>query len=401
MSLEQAIYLDNAATTPLDPEVADLLAALYRQPWANPASQHRAGRSAQAALEDAKDRIKAACLTTTHPTQLLAWQLVLTSGGTEANNLALRGLASAPDSVIVVSSIEHPSVLSLATEALGERCRVVPVDAGGQVNIDVLDAVLHEAAQQRYGRSAGRAAARPLVSIMAGNNETGICSDLRRVAEVCRLRDATLHCDAVQVFGKAPLADLLGLVDAVTISPHKVHGPVGVGALLYRSSLTLQPLLYGGGQQLGLRPGTESVPLAVAMAAACEYAEHHRGSGAMERVRELRTRLEAALLSADLGAEVIGAALPRLPHITSITFPGLDRQALLMALDLAGVQCSAGSACASGSSQPSHVLSAMRRPPAWVEGAVRLSLSRFSSVAQIDAAAERISSVVRRMRSRA
>lgn len=386
----QAIYLDHAATTPLAPEIAELLAALYRQTWANPASQHRAGRSALAQLEDAKDRIKAACLGTTSASALQAWQIVITSGGTEANNLAIRGLApsSAP---ILISSVEHPSVLTLATESLGQRCHVVPVDSRGQVNIDALDRLL---------KVARGVSLQPLVSIMAGNNETGICTDMARVSEICRYHGAILHSDAVQTFGKESIGDLLGLVDAITISAHKVHGPVGVGALLFRSALSLQPLLYGGGQQLALRPGTESVPLAVAMAAACDLAEQHRRDGAMLRVAELRLRLEQALLAADLGAEIIGKDAPRLPHIASIAFPGLDRQALLMALDLAGVQCSSGSACASGSSQPSHVLSAMHLPPLWVEGAVRLSLSRFTSGEQIDAAVERIARVVRKMRKR-
>lgn len=342
-------------------------------------------------MEDAKDRIKATCLGDASPAELQAWQLVMTSGGTEANNLAIRGLASTPAAPILVSSVEHPSVLTLATEPLGERSRLVPVDGSGQVNIDALESLLKEARQ---------AAARPLVSIMAGNNETGICTDMARISEICRQHDAILHCDAVQVFGKEPIGDLFKLVDAITISAHKVHGPVGVGALVFRSSLTLQPLLYGGGQQLALRPGSESVPLAVAMAAAGESAEQQRLSGSMLRVAELRLRLESALRSADLGAEVIGVDARRLPHIASIAFPGLDRQALLMALDLAGVQCSSGSACASGSSQPSHVLSAMQLPPLWVEGAVRFSLSRFTGPGQIDAAIERITNVVRKMRKR-
>lgn len=343
-----------------------------------------------AALEDAKDRIKATCLATTNTSQLLSWQIVMTSGGTEANNLAVQGLAP-PGSLILVSSVEHPSVLTLATEPLRERSRLVPVDANGQVNIDALDASLQDAR---------KLAARPLVSIMAGNNETGILSDWARVSEVCRSHDAILHSDAVQVLGKEATSDLLHFVDAITISAHKVHGPVGVGALLYRSSLNLLPLLYGGGQQLALRPGSESVPLAVAMAAACETAEKHRVDGSMLQVAQLRGQLEAGLLRADLGAELIGASVRRLPHIASVAFPGVDRQALLMALDLAGVHCSSGSACASGSSQPSHVLSAMHLPPLWVEGAVRVSLSRLTTAAQIDAAIERISNVVRKMRKR-
>lgn len=390
MSRADAIYLDNAATTPLAREIADRLTELYAQTWANPSSQHRAGRRALAALEDAKDRIKAICLGTGRPSELQAWQLVITSGGTEANNLAISGLAGPNAGSILVSAVEHPSVLAMATEAdvLAGRSHVVPVDGAGQVNIDALDSLL------------GAAGPHPLVSIMVGNNETGIVQDLAQVAEVCRSHAAVLHCDAVQALGKLPTDDFAPWVDALSVTAHKLHGPVGVGALLVRGRIALKAMLHGGGQQLGLRPGTESVPLVEAMAATCELAEQARISGAMQQVAALRERFETGLTAAGIGAEIIGQQVRRLPHISAVAFPGLDRQGLLMALDMAGVQCSSGSACASGSSQSSHVLTAMQLPPVWVEGAIRFSFSRLSTAAEVDAALERVSNVVQKLRKR-
>ena len=385
------LYLDNAATTVLAPEVAEQFSGLLRQPWANPASQHRAGRQAQAALEDAKDRIKAICTGSQRAAQLQAWQLIVTSGGTEANNLALHGLVASPHSPLIVSSVEHPSVLTMAAELQAQHTRpvhLVPVDAAGQVNIDALDALL---------AAAGPA---PLISIMVANNETGIIHNVPRIAQVCRAHGGLLHCDAVQAMGKLPVEQFVPWCDAFTVAAHKLHGPLGVGALVVRSSISVRPMLLGGGQQLGLRPGTESVPLVCAMAEACDLAERLRAGGCMQHVEELRLRFESDLIAAGIGAEVIGAESERLPHISLIAFPGLDRQALLMALDLAGIACSAGSACASGSSQNSHVLTAMDLPPLWVAGAIRFSFSRFSTGQEVDEAASRICDVINRLRKR-
>lgn len=397
-----AIYLDHAATTHLAPEIAQLMASLFQQPWANPASQHRAGREANAVLEDAKDRIKVACLGINSNSQLQSWQIVTTSGGTEANNLALLGLSAASPTPVYVAASEHPSVLTPATEApqLGHRSRVVPlVGSCGRANIDVLEEWL--LAAKESGSPHGDHRARPLVSIMLGNNETGIRTDIEQVSQLCRRYDAVLHCDVVQAIGKVSPAEFVPWVDAFTISAHKLHGPIGVGALVFRSSLDLQPLLFGGGQQLALRPGSESVVLVSALAAAIELAEKYRQTGGWQQITELRLHFESLLHDGGIGAQVIGEEVPRLPHTSCIAFPGVDRQALLMALDFAGVQCSSGSACASGSSQPSHVLTAMGLPLEWINGAIRFSFSRFTSREELEEAALRISQVVHRLRKRA
>lgn len=394
MSYPSAVYCDNAATTHMSPEVAQVLATAYSQSWANPASLHSAGRCAQAVLEDAKDRLKALCVGSLVASELRGWQVVFTSGGTEANNLAIRGLTAASSAPILVGAVEHPSILSLAHECAEVRSRftVAPVDSRGHVDLAALSAwcLAH------HGGTSP-----PLVSIMVANNETGILSDLATISQICKKFGALLHADAVQAFGKLDPSVWVPWVDAFSVSAHKIHGPVGIGALVLRSTCKLQPILFGGGQQLGLRPGTESVPLAVGFMEAGRLVEQRRLNKEIDRVAELRELFERLLLDADLGAEIIGKAAVRSPHICSVAFPGLDRQALLMALDMAGVHCSSGSACASGSSQPSHVLTAMGLPPLWVAGALRFSFSLYSTLPEIKTAAERVALVVRKMRNRA
>ena len=382
-----AIYLDHASTTPLDPAIADLIASSSRQGWANPASQHSAGRQAKAALEDSKDRIKAACLgeSSTSYQQWQAWQLVITSGGTEANNLALHGLVAAP-AQIFVGATEHPSIVAPAKQSpsLAPRAMFIPVDGSTLApNIDVLDTQL-----DAYLRSPTVAAGPALVSVMMGNNETGIVPDLAELSKVCRKHGAILHSDAVQAIGKCDLSELLPLVDAVSISGHKLNGPVGVGALLFRSKIALNPMLFGGGQQLEMRPGTESVVAAVALAAAVEGAEKYRRSGGIQELTQLRDRFEQSLLSRLPWIQVIGQRHQRLPHISSVAFPGCNRQGLLMKFDLAGLECSSGSACASGSSQPSHVLVAMDFPKPWIDGTIRFSFGKTTTLADVDRAVE-------------
>ncbi len=376
-----AIYLDHASTTPIDPDIARLIADSLQQPWANPASQHAAGRRARAVLEDAKDRIKTACVGSDSTTyqQWQAWQLVLTSGGTEANNLALHGLASDPAAVFV-GATEHPSILVPVQQSpqLAGRARAIPIDPSSLTpNIDVLDQWLGQARHTSHA---------PLVSLMVGNNETGLLNNIAQISEVCRKHGAVLHTDAVQALGKLNISQLLPWVDALSFSAHKLNGPVGVGALMFRTSLALRPMFFGGGQQLELRPGTESVVAAVALATAVEKAELFRTSGGDQRLTEHRDLFERLLNQRVPQAHIIGQALPRLPHISSVAFPGWDRQGLLMKFDLAGLECSSGSACASGSSQPSHVLLAMNLPDEWIRGTIRFSFGRTTTVAEIEQA---------------
>jgi cysteine desulfurase len=302
---------------------------------------------------------------------------VLTSGGTEANNLALFGLAGETPGRVVVSAIEHPSVLAAADRLARRGWHVVRLRASidGVVDLEQLRAAL--------------AAPAHLVSLMWGNNETGALQPIAEAAEICRAAGVPLHSDAVQVVGKLPIEfDRLG-ASAVSLAAHKFHGPRGIGALVVDSAVSLEGQLCGGFQQQGLRPGTESIELAIGMCWALELwaseaDERHR------RLARLRDRFESRLRAGRGDLVVNGSGAPRLPHTSNVSFVGLDRQELFMALDLAGVQCSTGSACASGSSEPSPVLRAMGLPDSIVNSALRFSLGANTTEADIDEAATRI-----------
>lgn len=402
------IYLDHNSTTPIDPQVAEAMQACHRAGYANPASQHEAGRRARRVLEEAREGI--AELLGAQTTGMDADQLIFTSGGTEANNLALFGLANMRSDAdagkggraaqgtrglgrLIISGIEHPSVMGPAEELARrgwqlERLRVSP---DGVVDADHLREILAPCPTLDPPPT--------LVSVMLGNNETGVLQPVAELAGVCREHGAAMHTDAVQVAGKLPI-DFRGLgVAALSVSAHKLHGPRGIGALVVRHGVELRPLLLGGFQQAGLRPGTEDVALVVGMHMALQLWQREAEARAV-RMSALRDRLEAQLLAGDAEVVISGRDAPRLPHTSNVAFCGLNRQALLMALDLAGVACSTGSACASGSSEPSSVLLAMGRPAAVVEGSLRLSLGAGTTAAEIDQASRRILACARDLRNR-
>ena len=378
-SHEDPIYLDHNASCPLIPEVANRLVERFQQNYVNPASQHAMGRRSRSAYAAALDSLASTLgVKRTAPHRE---QLIVTSGATESNNLALRGLAGDTPGHLIISSVEHPSVLGTAAwlEQRGHRITRLQVDQHGRVDPAALESAL--TAETR------------LVSVMLGNNETGVLQPIGQLAAICRSRRVPFHTDAVQAVGKIPVDfGALG-VDALSLSAHKFHGPRGVGALVVRSATNLRPLLLGGSQQLGMRPGTEAVELVCGMADALQVyarcpAEHTR------RMTRLRDLFESLLLAGCPDAVIHGAAVSRLPHTTNVSIPGLNRQALLMALDRAGICCSSGSACSSGSSEPSHVLMAMACPPAWVEGSVRFSLGWGTTESQIRRAVERFLAII-------
>ena len=372
------IDLDHNATTPVLPEVAAAMAECYAQGHANPASQHQAGRRARRVLEDAREAIG----------QMLGANLagrqsdrvIFTSGGTEANNLAIFGLAlasGAEPGEIISSAIEHPSVQGPLAhlESLGWLVHRVGVSRDGVLRLDEFDALINSRTR--------------LVSIMLGNNETGVLQPVASVAEIAAAHGVPLHTDAVQVVGKLPVVFSSLGVTALSLAAHKFHGPAGIGALLVAGGARLSPHLFGGFQQGGLRPGTEPLALAVGLRRALELFQAAAEPRA-RRMRELRNRLEAGLKAGCEGTAVNGAGAPRLPHTSNLAFPGLDRQALAMALDLAGVACSTGSACASGSSEPSHVLLAMGCSREIVASSLRFSLGAETTADEIDEAVRRI-----------
>jgi cysteine desulfurase len=359
------IYLDNAATTPVRPEVREAIAPfLGDEGFGNPSSAHRFGRTARAAVEQARQSVATALGTK-------AEHVVFTSGGTEADNLAVLGGALAARSRgapfhVAVSAIEHKAVLDAAkaVEAMGGRATVLPVDDSGAIELNAVTEALAD----------GVAA----LSSMWVNNEIGVVQDVTELARICQEAGALFHSDAVQAVGKVPCS-----LDAVpgaclSISGHKIGALKGSGALIVPDADLIQPLLHGGGQQRGVRPGTENVVGIVALGKAVELAVLELDATA-KHVGALRDSLERGLLEALPQAQVIGDGSSRAPHIAYISFPGVDSSTLLMHLDLAGICCSSGSACNTGTVTASHVLTAMGVPNELAVSAVRFSFSKHNT----------------------
>lgn len=350
----------------------------------NPESQHQFGQRARRRLEAAREntaRMLGARLGS-HRSD----RLIFTSGGTEANNLAIRGLVGDAPGHVLVSAIEHPSVLGPAEhlERRGFTVERLPVTELGIVTPDALSLRLRDDTR--------------LVSVMFVNNETGVVQRIAELAELCQSRGVPLHTDAVQAIGKVPVDFHALNVAALTFTAHKFHGPRGIGGLLLRHDITPKPLLFGGFQQFGVRPGTESVTAAVGLETAVTLARDVSANST--KLRSLRDRFESLLLAAVPELFINGAEGDRAPHISNIAFVGVDRQVLAVALDLVGVACSTGSACASGSTDPSHVLVAMGVPDAVFGSSLRFSFGSGTTCAEVDLACERITKTVNDLRSR-
>jgi cysteine desulfurase len=374
------VYLDHNATTPVDPRVLDAMLPFLRDDYGNPSSLHWLGQRARAAVEEARARV--AALVGAEPAEI-----VFTASGSESDNTALRGAAARakePRTGVVCSAIEHHAVLNTA-KAMRDEGRpvgLVRVGEGGVLDLDDLAARVDD----------GTA----VVSVMLANNETGVVQPVAEAARIASGRGAVTHCDAVQAAGKVPI-DVRELdVDLLTLSAHKLCGPKGVGCLYVRRGTPMAPLVRGGAQERNRRAGTENVAGIVGFGAAAALARESLGAEA-PRVRGLRDRLEARLLAIP-GACRNGEG-PRVPNTTNVSFEGLDAEALLIALDLEGVAASSGAACAAGGIEPSHVLRAMGLPPERVQSSLRFSLGRTTTEADIEHAADVITSVVGRMRS--
>lgn len=355
---------------------------------ANPSSQHADGRKARRVVEQARESILQCCGGRTVGMQ--SDQLLFTSGGTEANNLAIFGLSDVHPGAIVVSAIEHPSVLESVTQAAsqGRLVHFLPVDSNGVTCLKSLQSLLD---QHHLGSPIS------LVSIMLANNETGVLQPVREAAQMCRRFGVLIHTDAVQVLGKVKL-DFASLdVDAMTVTAHKIHGPVGIGGLILRYGNQLAPRSFGGFQQLGLRPGTEMPVLAGGFEEAVLRATADVDSRT-QTMQAMRDRLQHEIQRSIEGCVVVGELSQRLPHTLSIAFPGIERQALQLALDLAGIACSTGSACASGSSQSSHVLEAMHLPPEVVKGGIRFGVSIETTEAEVIDTAEQLARLIPKLR---
>ncbi len=383
--MTQTIYLDHNATTPIDPAAVEAMRQCYAEGLVNAGSQHTLGRRTRQRLEDVREQLARLLGAKTGTTD--ADRFIFTSGGTEANNLALLGMIGEQPGRVIVSSIEHPSVLATATSLRqrGGRVDLVRATSSGIIDLDHFSQLMDD--QQPVD----------LVSVMLGNNETGVLQPLAEIVRHCRSRGVRVHTDAVQVVGKLPVQFRQLGVDALSMAAHKVQGPCGIGGLLVRHGVNLQPILFGGAQQLSQRPGTEPVALAVGMLAAVQTWLDEADDRA-QRMGQLRDRLAEKILGSEPNAQINGAE-PRLPNTLNISFCGLDRQALMMALDLAGIACSTGSACASGSSEPSHVLQAMGLEKGRIESSIRLSVGAATSESEVDHAAERILMTISRLRA--
>ena len=378
------VYLDHAATTPVRSEVLEaMLPYLTNQAFGNPSSSHRFGRAARAGIEQARREIAQAVGAEPN-------QVIFTSGGTEADNLGIIGAALAArdrggQACAVVSAIEHKAVLAAAHAVchLGGREVVLPVDADGHVSLDALDRALAD---------------RPaLVSIMWVNNEVGVVQPVAEIAARCHAADVVFHTDAVQAFGKVPVSVRDLTCTLLTLSGHKIGAPKGIGALIVRERKAIEAIIHGGGQQYGIRPGTENVAGAVALGRAAALAAQEQADEAV-RLRGLRDELAARLRAAVPDVSVNGEAGERAPHVLNVSFAGADSEALLMHLDLAGVAASSGSACSTGSVEPSHVLVAMGVPRDLALGAIRFSFGHGCTLDDVQRGAEVMPGVVARVR---
>jgi len=379
----QRIYLDHNATTPLLPAVIERMTAVLRDEFGNPSSVHHFGQQAKAVIDEA--RTDTANLIGSEPSEVL-----FTSGGTEADNIAVRGAAEALETTgrrhLVASAIEHEAVLNTlkALAKRGWRTTLLPVDQSGIISLSALrEALVDETA---------------VVSVMHANNEIGTIQPIAELARVAHERGALFHTDAVQSAGKI-VVDVRALgVDMLSMSAHKFYGPKGVGALWIRRGLRVVPILTGGRQERSRRAGTENVAGIVGMGVAARIAS---GKMAEEgrRLSALRDRLEAGILGAVPGTAVNGSTDARVPNTTNISFDRVEAESLLIALDLQGVAVSTGSACSSGTLEPSHVLKAMGFNAHRTQNSIRFSLGAANTEAEIDRVIGVLPGIVEKLRS--
>lgn len=377
------IYLDHNATTPLDPLVADRMTQALREVWGNASSVHHFGQQAKAALDEARGSVAS----------LLgadASEIVFTAGGTESDNIAIRGAAEALEPGgrrhLITSAIEHEAVLNTmkALARRGWRVTTIPVDASGIVSADRLRETLTDDTA--------------LVSVMHANNEIGTIQPVAELASIAHERGALFHTDAVQSAGKLPL-DMHALgVDMASIAGHKFYGPKGTGALWLKRGVRLVPPSSGGRQERNRRAGTENVPALVGFGVAADVARRKLAAEG-ERLAALRDRLEAGILASVPGSERNGASNPRVPNTTNISIERVESESLLIGLDLAGIAVSSGSACSSGTLEPSHVLKAMGLSHGRTLGSIRFSLGASNTAAEIDRVLEVLPPLVEKLRS--
>lgn len=379
-----AIYLDNNATTRVDPRVIDAMLPLLKEHFGNPSSMHAFAATPLAAVRLARGQVRE-LVGAAHDDEI-----VFNSGGTEGANAAIRSAleVSPGKTEIITSAVEHPAVLTLcnALSSSGVRLHIIPVDKRGQLDMAAYQAALSD-----------RVA---VVSMMWANNETGVVFPVAELAAKAKAAGALFHTDAVQAAGKIPLNVKSTSIDMLSISGHKLHAPKGIGALYVRRGVRIAPQIVGGRQERGRRGGTENVPGIAALGKAAELAIQHLEYEATS-VRVLRDRFQESLAAAIPGCLIVGGESERVPNTLNVAFTGVGGEDVVLLLDRAGIAASLGSACAAGSFEPSHVLRAMQVPETALHGGVRFSLSRDTTAEEIDRTLDIIPGVIAKLRDMA
>ena len=375
------VYLDNNATTKPAPEVTEAMLPYFTEKWGNPSSMHLFGGRVMRDVDDARARI--AAFLHADPSEI-----IFTSCGTESDNAALYGAVEAlgPETVLITSKVEHPAVLGPCRhfrDQHGHRLVEVGVDGGGHLRLDELAEALALPGPK-------------VVSLMWANNETGVIFDMPKIAEMAKAAGAFLHTDAVQAAGKIPLDVSRVPVDTLAFAGHKIHAPKGIGVLYVRRGTRLRTFLVGGHQENGRRGGTENVPYIVGLAKACDLAAAHLAD--TSGMARLRDKLENGLLATCPDASVNGDRACRVPNTTNMSFSFIEGEAMLYHLSDKGICASSGSACSSGSLEPSHVIRAMGIPFTAAHGSLRFSLSRYTTEAEIDYTLEAMPPIVAKLR---
>ena len=380
--MAKTVYFDNNATTRVAPEVRDAMLPFFGEKYGNPSSMHAFGGAIAKDLDRAREEV--ARFLNAEPDEI-----IFTSCATESDNSAIRGTADyfGKDLKVVTTAVEHPAVLQPCRrlKALGHEVVELPVDSLGRLDLAQLE---HELENSKPAT---------LVSIMWANNETGVLFPIAKVAEICKAHGAILHTDAVQVAGKIPVDVKKVPVDMLSMSGHKFHAPKGVGIFYVRRSTKLKPFMLGGHQERTRRAGTENVPYVVGLAKACELARLGMADEA-KKLTALRDRLEAGILAACPNVRVNGDRANRLPNTLNVSFEYIEGEAIAYHLSDLGICISTGSACASGSLDPSHVIRAMGVPFTAVHGSVRFSLSRYNTADEVDYVLEKLPPVIRMLR---
>ncbi len=368
------VYLDNNATTALAPEVLEEMLPYLREEYGNPSSFHTFGSSVLERVTAAREQVAAAIGARPE-------EIVFTSGGTESDNMALRGCSALRGGPVVTTAVEHPAVLETARH-LGGPARIIGVDSSGMLDMKAYRGALGDAS---------------VASVMFANNETGTLMPVKDAAEAAHEAGVPFHTDAVQAVGKVPVnVEELG-VDMLSLSAHKFHGPKGVGALYLRRGFSLPPLITGGHQEKGMRAGTYNAAGIIGMGRAAALAmEHLKDERAVSRLLD---RFEKGVLEMCPGAMIMAESSPRLPNTSTVIFRGIESEAVLTLLDIRGIYASSGSACSTGSKDPSHVLMAMGLDHNLANSAVRFSLGRYNTVDEVDYAVEVLSGIVEKLRA--